>query len=276
MPPARASLVASTAVLMTIAVSLANPTASLGAGGGSGLPAGVTDAALTAARASEPVVLNGAQVPGWAQPAATGVAAPYPSGHRTSRENGEPNVPGKGLRSAHNGTLVVPPDNPAVPDINPNQVAAYSWTNGAWKQVPVQVDKMFLNFLANGRSSFGIYSGTDEELTYAWGQDAHDIGHEAWKRMFPSPLVDPAPAAGGCSARFATSLDEVHAAINAGLITLGAGETATDYLRSMQDPQKSFDTDDQLSFMAGDAGEAAPERRRSTAAHGQRADGHGH
>lgn len=244
---------------MAMAVSVANPTASLGlTSSRTGLATGATAAALTAARAAEPVVLNGSQVPGWAQPAATGVAAPYPSGTSDESQNGEPNVPGKGLRSAHNGTLVVPPNNPAVPNIDPNQVAAYSWTNGAWKQVPVQVDKMFLHFLANGRSSFGIYSGTDEELTYAWGRDAHDIGQESWKRLFPSPLVDPAPAKGGCNARFATSLDEVKAAINAGLITLGAGETAKDYLSSMQDPQKWFDTDDQLSFMASDAGPAAP------------------
>jgi hypothetical protein len=226
-----------------------------------GLPTGVTAAAVSVARRSEPVVLNGAQIPGWAQPAAVGVAAPYPSGTSDESQYGEPALPGVGLRSAHNGTLVVPPDNPLVPRINPNQVAAYRWTASGWRQVPVQVDKMFLNFLANGRSSFGIYSGTDTELTYAWGQDAHDIGQEAWKRLFPSPLVDPAPAAGKCTARPARSISEVDAAIKAGLITPGAGETAADYLSSMKDPQKWFDTDDQLSFMAGDAGPPAPAGR---------------
>ncbi|MDX6573472.1 MAG: hypothetical protein QOC86_2628, partial [Gaiellales bacterium] len=126
MPPARAAVVGG--VLIAVAVSVAIPTASLGlTSAKSELPAGVTAAALTAARSSEPVVLNGAQVPGWAQPAATGVAAPFPSGTSDESANGEPDIPGKGLRSAHNGTLVVPPDNPAIPDINPNQVAAYSW-----------------------------------------------------------------------------------------------------------------------------------------------------
>ena len=209
---------------------------------------GVTSVAvpgLAAARGSEPVVLNGAQIPGWAEPAAIGVAATYPSG--TSVEPGEPNVPGSGLRSAHNGTLVVPPDAPGITPVDPNTVAAYSWTGTTWQQVPVQVDKMFENYLANGRSSFGIYSGTDQELTYAWASDSHDIGQESWKRLF-----------GPCEARFATSLDEVNAAIASGLVTLGAGETPADYLKSMTDPQASFDTDDQLSFMASDAGVQAP------------------
>src|SRR5947209_2221829 len=236
---------------------------------------------LGVAREAEPVVMNGAQIPAWAQPAAVGVGQPYPSG---ATDEGQGSALGGGLRSAHNGTLMVPPDNPAVPDIDPGTVAAYSWVNGAWKQIPVQVDKMFLDFLANGRSTFGVYSGTDEELTYAWGQDAHDAGQESWKRLFPNAAtdptdhqpVDPAPAPGDCNARYADSLAEVQRAIDAGVITLGAGETASDYLTSMTDPQKSFDTDDQLSFMASDAagpapvGEAPPTGPSGdTAAHGQ-------
>jgi hypothetical protein len=259
MRPARTTAIIASTVALATAVAVAQPLAARAAGGSTGsLPNGVSTAALAAARDAEPVVLNGSQIPDWAQPAATGVAAPYPSGTSDESDSGEPAVPGKGLRSAHNGTLVVPPADPAILKIDPNQVAAYSWANGAWKQVPVQVDEMFLNFLANGRSSFGIYSGTDQELTYAWGQDAHDIGQESWKRMFPSPLVDPAPADGACTARVAQSLAAVNAAIKAGLITLGAGEKPQDYLASMKDPQKWFDTDDQLSFMAGDAGAAAP------------------
>ncbi|HEX7355331.1 MAG TPA: hypothetical protein VF288_10925 [Mycobacteriales bacterium] len=234
-------LVAVSAVL----VGLAGTGTALASTGRSATAPTVSLAALAAARAAEPVVLEGSQIPGWAEPAATGVAAPFPSG--TSQEPGEPALPGVGLRSAHNGTIVVPPDLPGVAKIDPNTVAAYHWTRSGWAQIPVQVDQRFPYFLANGRSSFGIYSGTDEELTYAWTSDSHDAGQESWKRLF-----------GTCDARFADSLAEVQAGIASGLVTPGAGETAADYLTSMQDPQPLFDTDDQLSFMAGDAGPAAP------------------
>ncbi|MBV9486752.1 MAG: hypothetical protein JO246_11920, partial [Frankiaceae bacterium] len=260
MPQTR-SLVAAALVLVTAgSLAVTHPASALGqpSSNAVSLPSGVTVSDVAQARKSAPVVLNGAQIAGWAQPAAVGVAAPYPSGISDETGNGAPALPGEGLRSAHNGTIEVPPNVPGVPDINPSQVAAYTWTSTGWQQVPVQVDEMYPNFLANGRSSFGIYSGTDTELTYAWAHDAHDVGAESWKRLFPSPLVDPAPANGACLSRFARSIKEVNAAIDAGLITLGAGETAADYLSSASDPQKWFDTDDQLSFMASDAGGQAP------------------
>jgi hypothetical protein len=141
----------------------------------------------------------------------------------------------------------VPPTPPTVTAVNPDDVAAYAWVGSAWKQIPVQVDQRFPYFLANGRSGFGFYSGTDEELTYSWAADSHDTGEEAWKKIF-----------GDCSSRFAASLDEVNAAIAAGWLTPGAGETPQDYLSSMQDPQPLFDTDDEIALQAGDAGQAAP------------------
>jgi hypothetical protein len=193
---------------------------------------GTASGPLAVARDAAPVILTGAQVPAWAAPPAEGLGSP------------EPGPVSGSLRSAHNGQLVVPPTPPTVTQVNPDQVAAYSWTATGWKQIPVQVDQRFPYFLVNGRSSFGLYSGTDEELTYAWAPDAHDSGEEAWKMMF-----------GDCSARFANSVDEVK---NAGFVTPGLGETPADYLASMQDPQPLFDTDDELSFMARDAGTQAP------------------
>ncbi|HEU5034238.1 MAG TPA: hypothetical protein VFT62_05705 [Mycobacteriales bacterium] len=202
-------------------------------------------ALLSAARDSAPVVLTGAQIPQWSAPPAEGIGQPWPSG--TTPESGEPDLPGVGVRTAHNGTLVVPPTPPGVTPVDPDRVAAYAWSAGGWKQIPVQVDQRFPYFLANGRSDFGIYSGTDEELTYAWAPDAHDTGEEAWKKMF-----------GACTSTFATAVDEVNAAIKAGWLSLGPQETAADYLKSMTDPQPLFDADDELSFMARDAAAAAP------------------
>ena len=119
---------------------------------------------LVAARRAEPVVLTGADVPVWSRLAATGTPASYPSGT------------GAGQRDAHNGTIVIPPD-PRGGGVPVDQIAAYRWdgTKGRFTEVPVQVDERFPYFLANGDSDFGIYSGTDEELTYAW-----DV--EAWNR----------------------------------------------------------------------------------------------
>src|SRR4051794_4563666 len=57
-----------------------------------------TPAVLPAARAAVPVVLTGAQIPQWSRLAATGTPKPYPSGALD------------GVRDAHNGTIVVPPD----------------------------------------------------------------------------------------------------------------------------------------------------------------------
>src|SRR4051812_39140672 len=133
---------------------------------------------LAIARDAAPVVLTGAQIPAWSAPPAEGLAQPQPSGASSDNPLGDE------LRSAHNGRLVVPPTPPGVTQVDPDKVAAYSWTGTAWKQVPVQIDQRFPYFLANGRSGFGFYSGTDEELTYAWAPDAHDAGEESWKKMF--------------------------------------------------------------------------------------------
>jgi hypothetical protein len=155
-----------------------------------------------AARAAEPVVLTGAQLPNWSQPAAQGLAKTWPSGATD------------GVRDAHNGQIVIPPA--AHPGVDPKQITAYRWQGKHFVEVPVQVDQRFPYFLANGRSSFGIYSGTDEELTYQW-----DI--ESWKKTD-----------GVCSAAYPP----------------GAS--------AMTDPVPMLDTDDEIAFMAGDAGPQAP------------------
>ena len=97
----------------------------------------------TAARATEAVVLTGAQIPAWSRLAAQGVANPYPSGALD------------GVRDAHNGTLQVPPD--ARSGVSVENVAAYSYVDGEWREVPVQVDEKFPYFLANANSDFGMY-----------------------------------------------------------------------------------------------------------------------
>ncbi|MCU1380766.1 MAG: hypothetical protein JWN29_3749 [Acidimicrobiales bacterium] len=163
-----------------------------------------TPTLLPAARAAEPVVLTGAQLPQWSRLAATGTPKPYPSGATD------------GVRDAHNGTVVVPPDLRTGASVD--RITAWRWDDGrsAFVAVPVQVDQRFPYFLANGRSSFSTYSGTDTELTYQWDT-------EAWK------MTD-----GRCTKAY----------------PVGQGPTA--------DPIATLDDDDEVTFMASDAGDQAP------------------
>lgn len=228
---------------LAITAAVVAPAAAVAAQPGPGTPA----ASAESFRDAAPVILTGSQIPAWSGPSAQGVGAPYPSGASSS------NPVGDQLRSAHNGRLVVPP----ATGKDPNQVAAFAWKvtpngKGHFVEVPVQVDQRFPYFLANGRSDFGVYSGTDEELTYAWAPDMHSVGEEAWKKMF-----------GDCSARFATTAAEVAAALKStanpnGFVTPGLGETTADYLHSMADPVPTIDDDDEIVFMARDAGAQAP------------------
>ncbi|MBW3621498.1 MAG: hypothetical protein KY461_14735, partial [Actinobacteria bacterium] len=210
-----------------------------GATGGLDL-AGDPLAAVTAARRAEPVVLTGADIPDWAGAPAVGTPAAYPSG------TGGDHPMGDLRRTAHNGTLTVPP-GPAGVDVD--RVVGYRWDAGAgdWVAIPVQVDERFPHFLANGRSDFSFYSGTDVELTYAWNPTATTTGEEAWKKV-----------AGTCEARYPQDEDEVRALIAAGIVTPGPDETPADHLGPRPDPAAGLDLDDELVFLAGDAGAPAP------------------
>lgn len=184
---------------------------------------------FTPERTAAPIILTGDRIPEWSRLAAQGVADPTPG-------------PGLGeLRSAHNGTITVPPDvRTGVPV---DEIAAFAWTGSSWREVPVQIDERYPYFLANGRSDFGIYSGTDPELTYAWNPDAHSVGEESWKMFF-----------GQCSSRYPTE-DE----LDSPLITPGLGESAADYLAAMPDPVPGLDDDDEIVLDAADAGGVAPD-----------------
>jgi cysteine-rich repeat protein len=154
----------------------------------------------TAQRGVEPVIVKGVKLAGWSGPAATIVCDAYPSGGFT------------GTRNAHGGTFV-----PTVATGIPvNEIAAYRWNGMTFEEIPVQVDEMYPYCLANPNSDFGIYSGTDLELSYAW-----DV--ESWKMT-----------EGVCSKQYAP----------------GDGP--------VPDPVATLDDDDEVVFMASDAGSQAP------------------
>jgi hypothetical protein len=207
------------------------------------MPASAADTSpFTAARGDAPVVLTGSQLPQWSRLSAVGTGFP------TSTASFD------GVRSAHNGKIVVPPD--ARTGVDPDAVTAWKYVDGTWKQIRVQVDQRFPYFLANAHSDFGIYSGTDQELTYAWAPDAHATGEEAWKKIF-----------GTCEARYA-STDPATQATDLSTMTANGSfspakapadaETIADYTHAMQDPVATLDDDDEIVFQASDAGAQAP------------------
>ena len=169
-------------------------------------------ASVEAERAVEPVVLTGAHLPQWSRLPAEGVA--------------DPHNPTDDVRDAHNGELVIPSDARTGAPVD--QITAFAWREneqgaGEWEEVPVQVDERFPYFLANYRSDFGVYSGTDKELTYEW-----DV--ESWKKT-----------AGQCQAQY----PETDESRLAGFPT--------------EDPVATLDDDDEVVVMASDAGGRAPE-----------------
>ncbi|HYI45798.1 MAG TPA: Ig-like domain-containing protein [Actinomycetota bacterium] len=160
---------------------------------------------LAADRETEAVVLTGAQVPTWSTAAAVGVGP----GHADGAFTGE--------RSAHNEVaLTDPPDARDATAADPDQITAYRYEGDRFVEIPVQVDERYPYFLANPNSDFGIYSGTDEELSYAW-----DV--ESW-----------AKTAGQCNAEYPEGVS------------------------ARPDPTPQLDDDDEIAFMASDAGAQAP------------------
>ena len=126
------------------------------------------------------------------------------------------------FRDAHNGTVEPPPD--ARAGVAVEEIVAFRWDGSRFVEIPVQVDEMFPYFLANENSDFAFYSGTDKEITYEW-----DV--EAWKMI-----------AGECNKEY---LPDDPA-------------TPENEAAPMQDPVLTLDDDDEIVFMASDAGPRAP------------------
>ena len=178
-------------------------------------PSASLTSATSAERRVEPVVLTGAQLPGWSVPAAEGIAKPYPWGVGGDFEDQTGNTEFY-VRDAHNGIMLYPAaDDAAVPGlVAVNEVAAYRYDSTApgngFVEIPVQVDERMPYFLANANSGFSMYSATDPELSYVWDR-------EMWNAQ-----------GSGCNA---------------------------EYPQASPDPIPGIDNDDEIVFMASDAGE---------------------
>ncbi|HEY3189957.1 MAG TPA: hypothetical protein VGJ70_20875, partial [Solirubrobacteraceae bacterium] len=106
-----------------------------------------------------------------------------------------------------------------------DRLLGYRWdpARNAFRQIPFQVDEVFTRYLNNEASGFSFYSGEDQHTTYAYDREG-----------FRFTESDGADSSDPCTAH------------------MKAGDHAA------TDPVKGLDSNDELSFMAFDAGPAAP------------------
>ena len=179
-------------------------------------------------RDTEMVVMTGASFPSWAAPADVNAAAPSLEGLQClGEENG---VPASDLGDSpatdddpctHNSfdePLVSSQAVVGAEGVPVDRLLAYRWDGEAFVQVPFQVDEMFTRHLSNNASGFAAFSERDRHDSYVFDREGF-----RWTASDPD---DPCLAA-------------------------PASEPAAD-------PVPGLDTDDELVFMARDAGVQAP------------------
>ena len=99
-----------------------------------------------------------------------------------------------------------------------DRILAFRWTGSSWEEVPIQVDEQFTRYLDNSASGFSPYSGQDQHTTYAFDREGF-----RWRAERPdNPCIaqPDSPVA--------------------------------------KDPVAGLDHNDEVAFMAADAGRLAP------------------
>src|SRR3954451_19386126 len=171
-----------------------------------------------AARESEPVVLKGAQFGTWSVPA--NVTAQAPLTDLACHANSDPT---SGDGCPHNGYATPEVDtSSAQPSGTPvDKLLGYRWDDKhkRYEQVPFQVDEVFTRYLDNSASGFAFYSGDDQHTTYAYDR-------EGFRFVKDGPASDPCRAQPDSPAA--------------------------------KDPVQGLDSNDEVAFMASDAGPQAP------------------
>src|SRR3954470_1691214 len=171
-----------------------------------------------AARESEPVVLKGASFGAWSVPA--NVTAKAPLTDLACHANSDPT---SGDGCPHNGYAKPEVDtSSAQPSGTPvDRLLGYRWDDKhkRYVQVPFQVDEQFTRYLDNSASGFAFYSGDDQHTTYAYDR-------EGFRYVKDGPASDPCRAQPDSPA--------------------------------MKDPVAGLDSNDEVAFMASDAGPQAP------------------
>src|SRR3954454_7794591 len=103
--------------------------------------------------------------------------------------------------------------------VDVHKLLGYRWDGKKFVQIPFQVDELATRYISNNASTFSVYSQTDQHPTYVFDQERF-----RWTKSDPA--------------------DPCHAVVD--------GPATT------PDPVPGLDTNDELSFMASDAGPEAP------------------
>src|SRR4051795_5733110 len=188
----------------------------------------VVDPTVPAKHEADPIILTGLNFPQWS--ARSNQTAKLPltdlqdcSGTIDPSRGGSPNdwlVADQDCQHNNYATPEVDTGD-ALGDGTPvDQLLGYRWNDRAKKfqQIPFQVDEQFTRYLDNSASGFAIYSGEDQHTTYAFDREGFRLRKE-----------DPA--------------NPCHALPDSPVAT---------------DPVKGLDDNDELAFMASDAGAQAP------------------
>ena len=204
-----------------IAAALATAVTALGA-------SPVVDPTVPAKHDADPIILTGLDFPQWS--ARSNQTAKLPltdlqdcSGTVDPSRGGSPNdwlVADSDCEHNHYATPEVDTGDKLGDGTPTDRLLGYRWNPKANKftPIPFQVDEMFTRYLDNSASGFALYSGEDQHTTYAFDREGFRLRKE-----------DPA--------------NPCHA--------LPDSPTAVD-------PVKGLDDNDELVFMAGDAGPQAP------------------
>jgi hypothetical protein len=173
---------------------------------------------VQAKRDTEPIILTGVDFDAWSVPADASVKLPLTD----LMESGQCALDDSTC-DAHND--YVEPEivgNAGLEGTPIERLLGYRWDSKSksFVQIPFQVDEVFTRYLDNSASGFAFYSGQEQHTTYAFDRE----GFRYWESDPNNP----------CLARPA-----------------GGVETTAD-------PVVGLDSNDELAFMAEDAGPAAP------------------
>jgi hypothetical protein len=188
----------------------------------------VVDPAVPARHDTDPIILTGLDFPSWS--ARSNVTAKLPltdlqdcSGTIDPSRGGTPNdwlVAGSDCRHNNYATPEVDTGDSLGDGTPVDRLLGYRWSEKAkrFTQIPFQVDEQFTRYLDNSASGFAVYSGEDQHTTYAFDREGFRMRGE-----------DPS--------------NPCHA----------VADSAT-----ARDPVSGLDDNDELVFMARDAGARAP------------------
>jgi hypothetical protein len=189
---------------------------------------------LATARETEPVVLTGANLPGLAVPADVALKAPSVEAKQCLvNEGGAGNTPLTPDDACKHNTYEDPDasssdvtNEAGIEGPATDHLLGYRWNGTGFEQIPFQVDEMFVRYLSNNKSGFAFYSETDQHTSYAFDREGF-----RWTGDYAAERPDDPMAP--CVARPETEV--------------------------AKDPVQGLDTDDELVFMAKDAGAQASE-----------------